>query len=203
VSERREPVVIEPGEPGAWGSSGQGGSAGGGSPRVEYRGWYWSWDGGRERLPWLGIFLVALGGALLVGQFTTPLSASTLLFDALAAAFLVTWLVNGARGAMLPALFFLGLGLAGTLSDAGAISGSGWGTLFVGIALLAAWLIGRWWGGRHGWALWVGLLFVVVGAIQVAGQIPGFPDLGQLWPLLIVALGVWIIWRAYQRPRRV
>ena len=204
MSEGHEPVtIIEPGQGPAiasGGPSGAGRDFGGG--RVEYRGWYWSWDGGRERLPWVGIFLVALGGALLIGQFTTPLSASTLLFDALAAAFLVTWFVNGARGAMIPALFFVALGAAGTLSDLGYISGSGWGTFFVGLGLLLGWLIGRWWGGRYGWALWVGLFFAILGGVQVAGRIPGFPDLGQLWPLLLVALGLWIIWRAYVRPRR-
>jgi hypothetical protein len=204
VSEGQEPVtIIEPGQGPPTTGAGSGGAGGAPAGRVEYRGWYWSWDGGRERLPWLGIFLVALGGALLIGQFTTPLSASSLLFDAIGVAFLVTWLVNGARGAMIPALFFLALGAAGTLSDLGTISGAGWGTFLVGLALLVGWLIGRWWGGRYGWALWVGLFFAVVGGVQVAGRIPGFPDLGQLWPLLLVALGLWVIWRAYARPRRV
>ncbi len=169
---------------------------------IEHRGWYWGWDGGHERLPWIGIFLVALGAALLIGQFTTPVSAVSLLLDALAASFLVTWLVNRARGAMIPGLLFLALGAAATLTDLGYVSGSGWGTFFFGIAFLVAWLIGIAWGGRYGWALWVGLIFAVIGGVQLLGQIPGFPDLGQLWPLLLVGLGLWIIWRAYNRPRR-
>ncbi len=169
---------------------------------VNDRDWYWGWDGGRERLPWVGIFLVAFGAALLIGQVTTPVSALSLLFDALAASFLITLLINGARGALIPCLFFLALGLAGTLSDLGYLSGPGWGTFFVGLGFLVAWLIGLAWGGRSGWALWAGLVFGTIGGVQVLGHIPGFPDLGQLWPLLLVALGLWIIWRAYTRPRR-
>ncbi|MFI5261340.1 MAG: hypothetical protein ACHQZR_02145 [Candidatus Limnocylindrales bacterium] len=167
--------------------------------RPFYAGWYWSFDGGRERLPWAGIFLVAIGVALLVGQLTTPLSAGTLLLDALGATFLVTWLVNGARGAMVPALVFIALGAAATLTDLGTLSGPGWGSFFLGLAFALAWLIGRTAGGRHGWAAWAAVLFLAFGGVQLAGHIPGWPDLGQLWPVLIVALGLWLIWRA-RRP---
>ena len=72
--------------------------------------------------------------ALLVGQLTTPLSAGALVLDALAATFLMTWLANGARGALLPALIFIALGAASTLSDLGVVTGSGWGTFFLGFA---------------------------------------------------------------------
>ncbi|HXX62091.1 MAG TPA: hypothetical protein VEI48_12490 [Candidatus Sulfotelmatobacter sp.] len=168
--------------------------------RPPAQGWYWSFDGGREGLPWVGIFLVAFGVALLVGQLTTPLSAGALVLDALAATFLVTWLANGARGASLPALIFIALGAASTLADLGVITGSGWGTFFLGLAFAVAWLLGRAWGGGSGWTAWAAAVFLFVGGIQVAGRIPGVPDLSRLWPLLIVALGLWLVWRARGRP---
>jgi hypothetical protein len=164
------------------------------------QGWYWSFDGGRERLPWIGIFLVAFGAALLVGQVTTPLSAGTLLLDAFAVTFLLTWLVNGARGALLPTLIFTALGAAASLSDLAVISGGGWGTFFLGVAFAVAWLLGRAWGGGYGWTAGIAVVFLVLGGIQIAGRIPGWPDLGRLWPLLIVLLGAWLIWRARGRP---
>jgi hypothetical protein len=164
------------------------------------QGWYWSFDGGRERLPWIGIFLVAFGVALLVGQVTTPLSAGALLLDAFAATFLLTWLVNGARGALLPALIFTALGAAASLSDLAVISGGGWGTFFLGFAFAIAWLLGRAWGGGYGWTGWLAVVLLFLGGIQVSGRIPGVPDLSRLWPLLIVLLGAWLIWRARGRP---
>jgi len=177
--------------------SGPAGSAASGPPPAQS--WAWSFDGGRERLPWAGLFLIAFGVALLVGQLTTPLSAGALLLDAIAVTFILTWLGNGARGAFLPALVFVALGAATTLSDLGVISGGGWGTFFLGLAFAAAWLAGRAWGGGYGWTAWLAVLCLLFGGIQIVGRIPGWPDLGRLWPVLIVLLGGWIIWRARGR----
>ncbi len=146
------------------------------------------------RFPWVGVLLVLLGVALLVRQLAPAISFGDLLLLALGLAFAGAWLVAHQRWALVPAILLLALALPRLLRDVGVIGGDGWTPLFLGAALLLVWAIGRaQQRAGHGWALWLGGLFVVVGLFQLSDRIPGIPDLGALWPLIIIGAGLALI----------
>ena len=168
---------------------------------VWYRGYGW-WDGHRG-FPWLGLLLVALGAALVIEEVDARIDAShsLALFAGLvfSAAFALGW--SGWAG--LPAALLTGWGLTRVLQDLGYIAGSGWTALLVGAAFLAVYLIALTrHAGRHGWALWVGLALVLLGAAQIAlREIPGLPPLdAYVLPAILIVLGAFLVIRAL-RPR--
>jgi hypothetical protein len=168
--------------------------------------WEWqarSWAGRPRRLPWVGVLLILLGIVLLLGQTTTPFSSGTLLVGALAVAFAVDRIVNGARWSLLPAFFFGALAVSGGLADLGLIEGGGWTELILGVALILAWLVRRLEGGRRDWLLWLGLILALIGGVELAGRVQGFPALGDLWPLLLIVAGLAIVLAEWRRPRRL
>jgi hypothetical protein len=160
----------------------------------DWSGFGWSSSG--RRVPWLGVFLVALGAGLFLRQSVPEVGFTSLLLLALGAAFAVSWLYGGSRWATMPALLLLALGAARALAEAGVVAGDGWTPLLLGVALLLAWGIGRLQGASRSWALWIGGLFLLIGLSQVWDRIPGLesiPDLGLLWPVLIIAAGALLI----------
>lgn len=172
-----------------------------GGERVEerhlrYGTWWW---GGRPGFPWLGALLVAVGVGLLVAQAEPRIDEghAAALIGGLVfwAAFLFWW--AGGWSALLAALL-TGWGLAGVLRDLGYLAGSGWTALLIGAGFLAVYLTGLARRGRHAWALWVGLVFVAVGGLQVAArEIPGLPPLDAVVvPVLLIAVGVLLVVRA-------
>jgi len=164
---------------------------------VWYRGHGW-WEG-RRGFPWLGLLLVALGAALGVEEFDARIdtSHSLALFAGLvfSAAFALGW----SSWSGLPAALLTGWGLARVLQDLGYIAGTGWTALLVGAAFLAVYLIALTrHGGRHGWALWLGLALVALGATQIAlREIPGLPPLDAfVLPAILIVLGAYLVVRA-------
>ena len=75
-----------------------------GSGNVRAYSWEWSelpGTGGRSRLPWFGIFLVVLGGLLLLRTLFPALeTAGSLFFLAIGVAFLVSWAINRGMGSL-------------------------------------------------------------------------------------------------------
>ena len=104
-------------------------------------------------MPWFGALLLALGIGLLVEQLVPELSFWSLVILALGGAFAVAWLLGRVVGATVPALVLIGWGLARIGSELGYLTGDGWALLFVGIALLLAWALGRVQHARRDWAL--------------------------------------------------
>lgn len=153
----------------------------------------WHWASGRRRFPWAGILLVLLGGALLLQQLVPGLQFGTIILLGLGLAFLAAWLAGRSRVAATPGFIFLGLGIGPLLRDLGYIQGGGWTSLILGIALLALWAVGEIMRQRHGWALWVGGILALIGLAQVSDRIPGFPDVAALWPVLLIAIGLVVI----------
>ncbi|TME81982.1 MAG: hypothetical protein E6I45_06965 [Chloroflexi bacterium] len=194
-------VVDEFGRPLARSESG--GSGGERGRDVWSWGWTWPPEEGRRRgVPWIGIFLLLLGGLLLVEQFVPSVQvAGSAFLLALGLAFLISWAIDRGPGALYVGAILTALGLSNVLSDTGAITGPGWGTLFLGIAFAFIALIRVASGGGWGWQVWFAAILVVIGGARIAErQVLGLPDLGRyLWPLILVALGVWLLYRARGR----
>ena len=156
----------------------------------------WTWTSGRRGYSWLGILLVLVGVALLIGQVFPAVSFTSLLLLGLGIAFGAAWLIGGWNGATLPALALIAWGGARLAVEVGWLSGSGWTPLCVGLALIAAWALGSVQKVRRGWALWVGGALAVFGIAGLSQALPGGWDV--LWPLLLVGMGVLLI--ARRRP---
>lgn len=150
----------------------------------------WRWFSGRGRsAAVLGVFLVLLGVGLLIQRIQPGISLTSLLLLALGVAFGGVWLIGGVRGAFVPAVLLLALAVARLVIELGVAAGDGWTGLFVGLGLVAAWVVGRVQGTRREWALWLGLILMLIGLAQISLRAVGFRDLGLLWPALIILIG--------------
>ena len=160
---------------------------------VHTYGWEWTDIGGargRSRVPWFGIFLVVFGGLLLLQQaFPSFKEAGSLLFLAIGVA---SWLINRGMGALYLGSIITALAAPGLLAAANIVSGSGVGTLCLGVAFLFIALVRAASHAGWGWQAGLGVILVAIGASSVA--IPGFSDL--VWPLLLVVLCVMVLVRA-------
>lgn len=167
----------------------------------------WSWAGGRRAgqpgVSWLGILLVLLGAALFINQVNHAIDVGSLVLLALGMAFGAAWLVGGWRGATVPALVLIALGITGLASGLGYLTGSGWSSLALGIAFLIAWAVGPLQKRQRSWAMWVGLILGVYGFARVSPQLmPDLPDMPWLWPLVLVGIGVALLMRRRIDDRR-
>jgi hypothetical protein len=163
----------------------------GGGP--EWRAWAWASTG--HPVPWFGVLILVLGVGLLVEQLVPELSLGSLIILALGGALAVAWLVRGSTAATVPALVLVGWGLSRIGSELGLLTGEGWSLLFVGVALVVAWAVGRAQRIRRDWALWLGLVLGLVGLADAADTLPVALDGAVLIPLALILLGLWLIWR--------
>jgi hypothetical protein len=202
--EANEPEVVD--EQGRPVRSGSGwGDWGGGDRGRDAWTWGWAWppqSGRRRGVPWVGIFLLLLGGLLLLEQLAPGVRiAGSAFLLALGLAFLISWAIERGPGTLYVGAILTALGLSNVLSEAGTVTGPGWGTLFLGIAFGFIALVRATSGGGWGWQLWFAAVLVVIGAARIAErQIIGFPDLGRVvWPIILVVLGLWLVFRARGR----
>jgi len=194
--------LIEPPAASAGGRVPPRGTVGDGSVRVTD----WSWDGsvrsGRLGL-WLGAGLVGIGAFLVLRELFPALDVlvdAAALVGGLAA--LAGWWRERARSWLLYAgAVLVPLGLAGLMSAAGLIGGSGWGTLLMGGAFLAIAALRRTSGGRWGWQLVLGGILAIAGGVTVAGSyLPGMPSFGELLLAgLLLLVGGWVLLGALRR----
>jgi hypothetical protein len=165
--------------------------------RVSAYSWEWSNvagpAGSRRTLPWIGIFLVVLGGLLLL-RLALPgyATAGSLVVLAVGLALLVKWALDRSVLALYGGAVITALGLPDILAAAGLASGPGLGTMLVGIAFLAIAGVRAASGGGVGWQAYLGLLLALVGGAQVA-----IPALGGIvLPALIVIGGLYLVMRS-------
>ncbi|MBF8290855.1 MAG: hypothetical protein HW391_1823 [Chloroflexi bacterium] len=164
-----------------------------GGPTVRVVGWQWGPDESRRPdLPWIGIFLVVFG-ALLIVQNALPEYRSLGNTGVLAAglAFLLVWLLRRGTVALYLGAFLTAASLPGTLQGLGYELGTGWGTMFFGVALLFIALVRA--GGRGGWGWQAigGAVLVLLASSEIA-----VPSVGNLvLPALLVVLGVILLVR--------
>ena len=152
-----------------------------------------SWDWGREedrrpQVPWIGVFLLVLGGLLLLER-ALPQYRELGNVGVLAAgiAFLIVWAIRRSTfalyaGALLSAAAAPGVlrGISGNELQAGA------GSVAYGIAFLFIAVIRAVRGGGWGWQLLWGSVLVLLGGVEITQ-----PNVaGIALPLVIVGIGV-------------
>lgn len=162
---------------------------------VRINGWDWGRDEDRRpQIPWIGVFLLVLGGLLLLER-ALPQYRDLGNVGVLAAgiAFLIVWAVRRSSfalyaGALLSAASAPGVlrGITGSELQAGA------GSVAYGVAFLFIALVRGARGGGWGWQLVLGAVLVGLGASEMA--LPDMADLAV--PLLLVALGIVLLTRS-------
>ena len=160
------------------------------------------WSSSGRSFPWLAILLLVLGLGLLIELLIPDLSFSSLIILAAGVAFGAAWLVGGIVGATVPTLVLLAWGLAGIGTDLGALSGDGWTTLSIGLALLIAWGLARFQGARREWALVVGAILGVIGLADVSDALGLDLSVAVVVPLAMIGIGVYLILRDRLPARR-
>jgi hypothetical protein len=151
----------------------------------------------RPGLPWIGIFLVVFGLALLVERALPDyrrLGDVALLAAGIAS--LIAWVLRRGTIALYAGAFLTALALPGTIQAlTGQDLGPGWGTLFFGLAFLFVAAVRFWRGGGYGWQALYGSVLVLIAGTEIAK-----PDLAALaWPVILVAIGLLLLFRGSGR----
>jgi hypothetical protein len=147
-------------------------------------------------VPVVGIFLIVLGIILAAGQlFPAAQVGASAFFLAVGLVLVVAGIRDRGGLALYAGVFVTALALADLLSSAGLIRGAGWGTLFLGVGVMAIALIRSSAGRRRGWAVLIGALLVLWGGSSIAVSNLAFPADRLVGPLLIVLLGIYIVTR--------
>jgi hypothetical protein len=159
-----------------------------------------SWPGGRRGVPLVGIFLIVLGLFLAAGQlFPEAQIGASAFFLAVGVLLVLVGVRDRSDLALYAGVFVTALATSNLLTSLSVIHGSGWGTLFLGIGVMAIALIRSSAGRRWGWALGIGVLLALWGGSEVAASNLDFPTDRLIGPLLIVLLGVYIVTRRGRR----
>lgn len=159
----------------------------------------WSWGRRGWNFPWLGILLVLVGVGLLIQYFVPGVSAGTLVLTAIALAFLAAWLFGRSRWAVVPGLLILALAVAGLARELNVYSGPGLPAAALAGAFLLIWVLNYSRGVRSTWHLWGLAIFGLIAFVQISGRISGIPELGALWPVLVIVFGVLLLVSARRR----
>ncbi len=161
---------------------------------------HYGWDSRDDRsgISPLGLFLIIVGGLLLIQEILPGIRVlGSALIVAIGVAALIRWAVDRRTWALYAGSLLVALGLPGVLTDIGAITGPGWGTLFLGLAFLWIAVIRAVERGGWGWQLTFGAILAVIGAVQIAArEVPGVPAGQLIWPILILGAGALLILRA-------
>lgn len=163
------------------------------SAPVHPLGWEWGREEDRRpQLPWIGIFLVVYGALLLVGRLAPGyVVAGNLLVLAAGLAFLIVWLLRRGTFPLYAGAFLTASAIPGLVEGLGYNTGTGFGTLCYGIALLFIGGVRMTRGGGIGWQALIGLLLVALGGSEMA-----LPNAAELvLPILLVVFGIVLLTR--------
>ncbi len=155
----------------------------------------WTWTNRHRGGWWMGILLMLLGIWLLIEQVAPDLNFGTLFLLAVGLGFAAAWIVGGVKGATMPALLVIAYALAGLVVELHVAQAGGWTPLFLGVALVVAWVVGIEQHVNRTWALWVGLVLGAYGLTEVSAQFPALPNVTLFWPLLLIVVGVLLLFR--------
>ncbi len=169
-----------------------------GDPAMHFYRWEWGPDDARRPgLPWIGIFLLVFGGLLLVQQVNPQFrSVGSVVVLAIGLAFLVKWAMDRGTGSLYAGAIITALAVPGLLNAAG-IEANGLSTFSLGVAFLFIAAVRGVSGGGVGWQLWFGGLLALVGGANIAGA----SFAGLLLPIVLVAIGLYLVLRGSPRGR--
>jgi hypothetical protein len=149
-----------------------------------------------------GILLILIGGWFLAVQMVPGLGwfwnifAWPMIIIAIGVAFLLLGVVIGAPGMAIPACIIGGIG--GLLYWQNVTNNwESWAyawTLipgFVGVGLMLASILGE--GGRESFRVGAWMSFISLIVFAIFGALFGQSVLGVYWPVLVIALGVWLL----------
>lgn len=166
---------------------------------VRAYGWQWGREEDRQpELPWIGIFLVVLGGLLLLDRALPEyVSLGNVIVLAAGLAFLLLWLLRRGTFPLYAGAFLTAAAVPNLIESLAGREYDGLGTLAYGVAFLfiAAVRMSR--GGGIGWQALLGALLAALGASQIA-----LPDAASLvFPALLVVLGLILVTRGREGVR--
>ncbi len=150
-----------------------------------------------------GLVLILIGVLLLVAQYTDVLGGWVVLVG-LGLIFLAAFAINRQYGFLIPGCLLVGIGIPVYFTEkVPGFDGEAYAGLVplgLGLGFIAIWLIdlvvNR--GRRHGWwPLIPGVIVSLVGISELAKVEPWLQDIGRWWPVLLIALGLWILLARY------
>jgi hypothetical protein len=159
----------------------------------------WKWASSGRSFPWLGVLLVLIGGALLVQYFVPEIGLGTLILLAFGLAFLAAFVLGRSWFAMVPGVLLVALAVARLGEDLNIVGGPGLTSLSLAVGFLVIWLLAYARGRRWNAALWAAGIFGLIGAVQASWQMTGLADFGALWPIVIIAVGLFLLYGARRR----
>ena len=149
-----------------------------------------NWHGSRSGVAPIGVFLIVLGIFLAAGQlFSEAQIGASAFFLAVGLVLLFVGVRDRSDMALYAGVFVTALALSDLLSSLGLIHGSGWGTFFLGLGVMAVALIRSTAGKRLSWSLGIG------GSDVAASNLNNVPTDRLIGPLLIVLLGIYVLTR--------
>jgi hypothetical protein len=160
---------------------------------VRSYGWQWGPDEDRQpQLPWVGIFLLVLGGLLLLDRLLPAyVSLGNVIVLAAGLAFLLLWALRRGIFPLYAGAFLTAAAVPGLAEALTNQKFNGLGTLSYGVAFMFIAAVRGSRGGGVGWQALIGILLAALGASQLA-----LPNLATLvLPLLLVVLGVVLLTR--------
>ncbi len=160
---------------------------------VRSYGWQWGRDEDRQpELPWIGIFLVVLGGLLLLDRALPEyVSIGNVIVLAAGLAFLLLWVLRKSTFMLYAGAFLTAAAVPNLVESLLARELDGLGTLSYGVAFLFIAAVRTSRGGGLGWQALIGGLLAALGASQLA--LPGAVSL--VLPALLVVLGIILLTR--------
>jgi hypothetical protein len=111
----------------------------------------------------------------------------------------IGWLFGGSWLAAIPGLLLVALGASRLMFEVNLYRGAGLTALSLAIAFVVIWLIGLGRKKRSRWPLVAAGILGLIGLIQVSGNLANIPELGVVWPVVIIVVGVLLIIAARRR----
>ncbi len=144
-----------------------------------------------------GILLVLIGIWFLVGNLSS-LDIGRAFLLVLGVGFLLAYFLGRRHaGFLIPGGVLTGTGLGIVLEPLGFEARGGVSLICMGLGFLTIWIFER----RHRWAVIAGGILAAIGVYNLTRGIPAVEYAGRWWPILLVFLGGWILYRRLQSNR--